>query len=326
MSRGIDASVDLTRFASSLAANYNFAVRYYNIINHSKNLTLAEANILNAAGLRIAVVWENGHPTRASYFSFEQGVHDGTSAYHYASVQIQQPADTPIYFAVDYDASPEDTAGVITEYFNGIQQAFNTISRNSPVYVPGVYGSGLVCSTILNAGLAAFAWLAQSTGWRGSKTFQNYNIKQGKEITECVELGGVDADTDESPNDNEGSFVLGQQVVQLRLYLSKTKRAGLLDQGIWNSPANLNYSGSRGMRFSIKNEKDKPLILTIRSNQDGDRRLTILPKKTVTAKFAASAKDLLDWKFKISANRKAYSVSWKLYSAKYPPGTNLPPK
>ena len=208
MKKGLDASVDLTRFASSLKAKgYDFAGRYYNINSPSKNLSLAEAHILSKVGLNIVAVWENGFPTTTSYFNYAKGVHDGTSAYHYASEQIGQPGQTPIYFAVDFDASNADINAII-QYFKGIQDAYNTISQNNPVYSIGVYGSGLVCSKVLDSNIATFAWLSQSSGWQGSGTFNNFNIKQGLDINECPELGGVNVDPDESPNDNEGSFLI----------------------------------------------------------------------------------------------------------------------
>lgn len=210
MKKGFDTNRDLTPFAAGLkAAGYDFAGRYYNVNNQSKNLTLAEARALTAAGLSIIAVWENGYPTAAGYFNYQKGVYDATSAYHYALDQIGQPSGTPIYFAVDYDASAPDTNGVVTQYFQGVYDAFNTIGSNSPIYRIGVYGSGLVCSTLLNAGKATYTWLAQPGEWGGSKTFTAYNLKQALQKTECPNIkGGVVGDPNTSPNDNEGSFVI----------------------------------------------------------------------------------------------------------------------
>lgn len=207
--KGFDANVDLTRFAACMkSAGYDFVCRYYNVINPHKNLSLGEAKALVAAGLRLVAVWENGFPTKAAYFSHPKGVFDGTSAYHFAQHDIGQPAGTPIYFTVDYDASQTDVNGVITAYFQGIRDAFNTIGSNQPAYSVGVYGSGLVCSSLLNAGLVKFTWLSQSSGFRGSKTFKNFNMKQLAEKLECKSvLGGVHGDPDTAPAD-PGSFVV----------------------------------------------------------------------------------------------------------------------
>jgi len=209
MTTGFDANADLTRFASCLrTAGFDFVCRYYNINNPHKNLSLAEAKALSAAGLKIVAVWENGFPDHASYFSHAKGVFDGTSAYHFAEQTITQPANTPIYFAVDFDASQKDVNGAITDYFQGITDAFNTISKQAPIYQIGVYGSGLTCSSLLNAGLVQFTWLAQSMGFRGSKTFKNFNIKQLLQKRVCTAIqGGIAGDPDTGKG-NEGSFTV----------------------------------------------------------------------------------------------------------------------
>jgi len=209
MAKGFDANVDLTRFADCLkSAGYEFICRYYNVNNPHKNLTLGEAKVLVAAGLRLVAVWENGFPIKATYFSHQKGVFDGTAAYHFAEHNIGQPAGTPIYFAVDYDASQKDVKGVITDYFQGIIEAFKTISVNHPIYSIGVYSSGLVCSSLLKAGLVQFTWLAQSTGFQGSKTFKDFNIKQLAAKLECKAVhGGVHGDPNISQG-NEGGFTV----------------------------------------------------------------------------------------------------------------------
>jgi Domain of unknown function (DUF1906) len=209
MKNGFDTPTPVTKFATCLKADgYDFVGRYYNVNNQAKNLSLAEAIAVTSAGLSIIAVWENGFPTAPGYFSFAKGVFDGTSAYHYAQNDIGQPANTPIYFAVDYDATTSDVNNVILDYFNGINSAFNTISSNAPIYQIGVYGSGLVCSTLLNNAAVSFTWLAQSMGWGGSGTFTGYNIIQSLQKTHCAAIGGITGDPDQSPNDNEGSFTI----------------------------------------------------------------------------------------------------------------------
>ncbi len=210
MKKGFDAASDCTKYASCLVADgYQFVCRYYNINDHSKNLSLAEAHVLSSAGLSIVAVWENGFPTNVGYFSFAVGVHDGTAAYNYAMQQIGQPAGTPIYFAVDYDPSQADMAGAVLDYFRGIQAGFIAISKNNPQYAIGVYGSGLACSSLLKNNAVTFTWLAQPMEWRGSAEFKDYNILQKEQITLCKALsGGVTGDPDTSPNDQEGSFTV----------------------------------------------------------------------------------------------------------------------
>jgi len=70
-------------------------------------------------------------------------------------------------------------------------------------YTIGIYGSGAVCTAMLNAGLAEYAWLSQSMGFNGSSTFTNWNIKQGMPLTIC----GLNADPDDAHGEY-GGFVV----------------------------------------------------------------------------------------------------------------------
>ncbi|HTB89331.1 MAG TPA: DUF1906 domain-containing protein [Steroidobacteraceae bacterium] len=198
--KGVDLSSDCTAQIDCLAQNgYSFVARYYASPNSRKILSVEEARAISAAGLNIVAVWEDGRPTSITYFSYSEGVDDGTSAYNMAG-KIGQPASTPIYFAVDYDASDEDVSGSINDYFRGVRDGFNTISGGAPVHPIGAYGSGAVCSWLLARNMAAYAWLAQSRGWRGFNGFANWNIRQNAETSVC----GLDVDTDDAVADYGG--------------------------------------------------------------------------------------------------------------------------
>lgn len=217
MKKGFDTNTNIAKYAAAIrAAGYDFVGRYYNIIDAAKNLTSAEAHILSAAGLGIVAVWENGNPTYAGHFTYDRGVYDGTCAYKYAHDEITQPASTPIYFSVDYDAAEADIQANILPYFEGVKAGFNSISQNNPVYPIGVYGSGLVCTSILASGIARYSWLSQSTGFSGSKAFEasgKANIIQGPGTTFIIDAKDqLPIDTDSSPNNNEGSFTVNMLV------------------------------------------------------------------------------------------------------------------
>jgi len=207
--RGLDANVELTRHVVCLKnQGFAFAVRYYNTHNPSKNLLLGEAQALVRAGLQIGAVWEDGSPTKASFFSRAKGVVHGTAAYHMALDRIGQPEGTPIYFAVDFDASSTEIAGVITDYFKGIRAGFEAIGGANPRYQVGVYGSGLTCGKLLDSGLVTFSWLAMSTGFRGSRDFARnklYNLIQFLPEDVC----DVNVDPDETnPDKPSGLFTV----------------------------------------------------------------------------------------------------------------------
>lgn len=179
-------------------AGYHFIARYYNQNNPHKNLTKTEAQALTQAGLYIVAVWENGYPTSVSYFSQEVGESDATSAYNYAKHTIGQPKDSTIYFAVDFDASPTDLSEFVHHYFQKIIDTFKELGNE---YHIGVYGSGLTCEYILkNFSEISYTWLAESSGWSNSRTFEQWNIKQVGSGTEV----GFSVDFNEAQGDGGG--------------------------------------------------------------------------------------------------------------------------
>jgi hypothetical protein len=197
---GVDASQDCTSIANAMVSDgRQFVCRYY-CNSGAKQLTSGELQNLHGAGLSVVVVWEDGRPTSASYFSYTKGVDDGSSAFNDA-LQIGQPAASPIYFAVDYDASDVDLGGLITDYLNGVALGIKTAANGAPEHPIGVYGSGATCRFALARGLATYTWLAMSSGWRGYD-FPDWNIRQSAGTT----YGIIDVDFDESAGIDFGAF------------------------------------------------------------------------------------------------------------------------
>lgn len=190
---GLDAAAACT---SSMVpclqqAGVAFLGRYYSATTHiaGKKLTPEEAQLISNGGMAIVVAYEDD-PVDAGYFSAARGVDDAKAALSQAAL-VGQPNGSAIYFTVDYDATSEDVAGCITEYF---QSVVTTINR---AYTVGVYGSGLVCSTIIAAGLATFGWLSGSTGYQGSSDYSGWVIKQGPSKSVCGETFDTDVAQDE---------------------------------------------------------------------------------------------------------------------------------
>jgi len=209
MPQGISTNIDCTAQADCLAQNVQFMARYYCAGDNSKKLSLPEAVALSQAGLELVVVYENS-PTSLGYFSSNAGHRDGVDAYHYA-MSLNQTAGSAIYFAVDYDADPSDVSGAINDYFSGVAQGFaDAAGGPTPMYKIGVYGSGLCCQWLLNHNPAViFTWLAESTGWNGSKTFDAWNMKQSF-MTQSICSLKVDPkhpdNNDGELNDTQGDF------------------------------------------------------------------------------------------------------------------------
>jgi hypothetical protein len=177
-----------------------FVGRYYSATTQipGKRLTQSEAALLSKAGLWIVTAYEDD-PVNYAYFSAARGVSDAKAAIGYATA-VGQPANTPIYFTVDYDPSAADVAGNITEYFSAVAE---TLAGS---YSMGVYGSGLVCASITGANLAKYSWLCGSTSFQGSQ-YSEWSIKQGPVQTMTTDQQSVEFDTDVAQGDY-GGFVV----------------------------------------------------------------------------------------------------------------------
>jgi hypothetical protein len=195
---GLDSSsvCDSTAAACLVQQGYSFLIRYYRSHQSQLNrLQLPEAQTICAAGLTIGVVFEY-RSTTAGYFTANQGAQDAADSLAEGAA-VGQPNGSAIYFAVDYDANLQTDLTGITAYFQSVVAALR------PAYKVGVYGSGAVCGALLDAGLADYAWLSQSTDFSGTATFTRWNIKQGPSQTIC----GLNADSD-TANGDFGGFII----------------------------------------------------------------------------------------------------------------------
>jgi peptidoglycan hydrolase-like protein with peptidoglycan-binding domain len=194
MALGIDSALDCTNRASAIAqTGVDFVGRYYRKkISKWTPLSATEVAALHREGLAVVALWEFASD-KPDYFSYSSGVDDGTSAYRQA-LQAGQPPQTPIYFAVDFDASSAAVAGPISDYFTGVRAGYTTIGQGQPAYSIGVYGSGRTCAWLASHGRATYTWMALSTKWADYDTYTSWNIKQGPGTTALA----FDHDTDTS--------------------------------------------------------------------------------------------------------------------------------
>jgi hypothetical protein len=193
-------------------AGIDFIARYYSTTTQQpeKRLTLLEAQAISAAGMTIVVVYEDG-PTHVGYFSTSRGHQDAVNAYNTAA-QMLQPSGSGVYFAVDYDATPSDIAQPISDYFRGVRQGFIDAAQGAPsIYSIGVYGSGACCDWIKDhLQIAKYSWLAESTGWHGSRDYTDWNIKQSiATMPLCGFTGGIGGSYEDNVGQNGfGDFKL----------------------------------------------------------------------------------------------------------------------
>ena len=173
--KGFDASEDCSHILSKAkAAGINFIIRYYSH-SPSKNLSPSEARLISSNGMSIVTVWETAGD-HYGFFSLSQGHADGAAA-SVMGQKVGQPIDSTIYFAVDFDASVQQVTQNITEYFKGVRNGLAGAVSGRPTYSIGVYGSGRVCSMLLQSGLVDQTWFANA--WlASSNNFSAWNIKQ----------------------------------------------------------------------------------------------------------------------------------------------------
>jgi len=169
----IDTPFNTTAKISCLVSHgVGTVIRYYNFSNSlsfpEKCLQLAEAQALGAHGVQIAVVFQQ-RQNQVADFTEVKGTAAGRRAYRHAHDNIGQPAGSAIYFAVDFDASPDEIEKAIRPFFKGIKRAFDEESAGATQYRLGVYGSGLVCRMLSDKGLIDFIWLAMSRGFSGTR-------------------------------------------------------------------------------------------------------------------------------------------------------------
>ena len=142
----------------------SFACRY---LSHdpSKNLSAAEARELRSGGIDVVVVWE---ATATAALSGEgQGVADARAAVAQANA-CGIPAGRPIYFAVDFDASPTQQAA-INAYFKGVASVVG-LERT------GVYSGYWPLKRLFDAKLVTYGW--QTYAWSGGNVDSRANLYQ----------------------------------------------------------------------------------------------------------------------------------------------------
>jgi hypothetical protein len=177
MAKGLSTCNNIGAQAQCLKSNgLSFVFRYYSTSDW-KRLDKPEATALAAAGLSLAVVYEDGPKKHCEdgYFTKDRGQRHGPNAYEWANEVIDQPKGSAIYFAVDFDYTDQNNLDGITHYFEAVRDAILQQSGGTTAdYLIGVYGSGKVCQLIKDTQqLAEYSWLAESPGWTGSADYES---------------------------------------------------------------------------------------------------------------------------------------------------------
>jgi hypothetical protein len=173
MEQVIDTNVNVTaRLACIKAAGVKGVIRYYNRNMTAKVIKAPEVNAILAAGLDLCIVHQRGGRDPAEY-GRQNGVLDAQFCRTYGQ-QMNQPAGSAIYFAVDFDISAADLARFVVPYFQAVKAEMAS-GGPLPAYRVGVYGSGMTCRTLLDSGLVELTWLSQSRRFTGTPEFRASN-------------------------------------------------------------------------------------------------------------------------------------------------------
>src|SRR5262249_2660968 len=193
----------------------NSVIRYYDWSNETlpgKTLTLQELRLIAKLEMSVAVVFQHHNDCLCTFMTKGRGVRDAKRALELART-FSQPVGSAIYFGVDgVDAQflsllratgiaggdPEARKFVqryVRPYFEEVTQTMKASG-----YKIGAYGSGLVCSQLLEARLVDYCWLANATSWPGYVEFeatQRWVLKQHLP-TQKANCFGVEVDLNSS--------------------------------------------------------------------------------------------------------------------------------
>ena len=245
MKKGVSTNHNVTTWVNCLKQQgVDCVFRYYSTTTTQpqKRLTSKEAEAISSAGLQIGVVYEDD-PTSISYFSQGRGHQDGANAYH-AARGLLQPASSCIYFAVDYDAAPQHIAGSILDYFKGVNQGMKDAGGGLKNYAIGVYGSGAVCDFLKShCPFVTYSWLAESTGWLGSKTYNAWNVDQA--VANAPLCGFAIDDYEENQvQDDFGGFCLGYAASAVTVAESSDVVLDMTQDVATTAPSNVDTNAS----------------------------------------------------------------------------------
>jgi hypothetical protein len=193
MRKGIDYSWGRPSPAAIKAAGYTFVCRYLSWDTTGKNLTKAEAQALSTVGIDVTCNWE--YATKEALSGYSQGVRNAQEAQRQA-IACGMPAHRPIYFSVDFDATPSQQ-GAINSYLDGIA---SVIGRDRC----GAYGGYYVIKRLFDASKIRWGW--QTYAWSGGQWDRRAQLRQ---VQNDIQVGGADCDADEALAEDFGQWRTG---------------------------------------------------------------------------------------------------------------------
>lgn len=162
---GVDIAWARPTVAQIKASGAHFVCRYLSP-DSTKNITAQEVKDYHAAGLGVVVIWESVAGRMKS--GYAAGKADAIAADKQRKA-VGLPADQPIYFACDFDATASEYHA-INEYMRGVNDVIG-LSRS------GFYGGYYVVQNVASAPTRAhYYW--QTVAWSSGHWSAHANIRQ----------------------------------------------------------------------------------------------------------------------------------------------------
>ncbi len=182
---------------------YSGVLRYLSY-SPGKNLSTEELKDLQDNNLAVGLVWEQG--AKNALNGKQQGKNDATEAIKQAE-SLGFPNDRPIYFAIDFDSTPEQQIQ-IDEYLLGCA---SIIGENRT----GVYGSFYVIERCHANNTASWFW--QTLAWSGGQISSHCHIYQNGQ----GDFNGG-ADVDEAKQEDWGGWQCKEKLTPNPALVSST--------------------------------------------------------------------------------------------------------
>jgi hypothetical protein len=134
--------------------------------------------------MSVAVIFQHNNDCLCTFMTKGRGIRDAERALELAKA-LSQPPGSAIYFGVDgvdaqfltllnatgISVGEPQAKGFVQKY---VRTYFQDVTRamKPSGYKIGAYGSGLVCSFLLDEKLVNYCWLANATSWPGYQRFE----------------------------------------------------------------------------------------------------------------------------------------------------------
>lgn len=288
MRLGLDYAAGRPGGAAIRAAGFDFVVRYLSEDGPplpGKQLTPAEADDLRANGIGIVSNWETTATRMLD--GYDAGIVDARAGLAQVLHCGGRP-DRPIYFAADFDSTPQDQPA-INAYLDGAATVLGAANV-------GIYGGFWSISRALDAGAAAWSW--QTDAWSGTNVETRRNLHQ---TVRQVVVNGVLCDVNEAETIDFGQWdfvreepdVTPEQDAVLRDIQIQLRGPGLSGWPQLGADAEGRYltlvDGVAAVLQRIKDLEDESAELR---TQVGELRTEISELEATTAELAEEVKRL----------------------------------